>query len=225
MVNIVILHFGEIFILTNAQYYCVKKMELRNPFKKTHNLDKLKISELQEEELRLKSRINRLRKEIDGIEQEKKGLFNEGIGADLIKKKMLAQELKQLDMNGKLKIKNFLTLHKQYMFVSNLIIVKKYQRDLQTTPIWNKIQSLSPETFESALIKVNLSGKGFENILDDLNRVFALDISESDTDVDESEKQMFDIWSSVEAGSLDPLEAENLISIEGEIEKSLEKTC
>ncbi|HJK40116.1 MAG TPA: chromosome assembly protein, partial [Methanocorpusculum sp.] len=81
-----------------------------------------------------------------------------------------------------------------------------------------------PETFESALIKVNLSGKGFENILDDLNRVFALDISESDTDVDESEKQMFDIWNSVEAGSLDPLEAENLISIEGEIEKSLEKT-
>lgn len=201
------------------------KMEFPNPFKKTHNLDNLKISELQEEELHLKSRINRLRKEIDGIEREKKGLFNEGIGADLIKKKMLAQELKQLDMSGKLKIKNFLTLHKQYMFVSNLVIVKKHQRDLQTTPVWNKIQSLSPEIFESALIKVNLSGKGFENILDDLNRVFALDISESDRDIDESEKQMFEIWNSVEAGSLDPMDAENLISMESEIEKSLEKNA
>jgi hypothetical protein len=199
-------------------------MDFKNLFKKTNNLDKLRVSELQEEELRLKSRINRLRKEIDGIEREKKKIFNDGVGADMIKKKMIAQELKQLDMSGKLKIKNFLTLHKQYMFVSNLVIVKKYQRDLQITPVWSKIQSLSPEAFESALIKVNLSGKGFENILDDLNRIFAMDLSDSDTDVDEAEKQMFDIWSSVEAGSLDVSEAENLISMDKEIEKSLEKS-
>lgn len=199
-------------------------MDFKNLFKKTNNLDKLRVSELQEEELRLKSRINRLRKEIDGIEREKKKLFNDGVGADMIKKKMIAQELKQLDMSGKLKIKNFLTLHKQYMFVSNLVIVKKYQRDLQITPVWSKIQSVSPEAFESALIKVNLSGKGFENILDDLNRIFAMDLSDSDTDVDEAEKQMFDIWSSVEAGSLDVSEAENLISMDKEIEKSLEKS-
>jgi hypothetical protein len=199
-------------------------MDFKNLFKKTNNLDKLRVSELQEEELRLKSRINRLRKEIDGIEREKKKIFNDGVGADMIKKKMIAQELKQLDMSGKLKIKNFLTLHKQYMFVSNLVIVKKYQRDLQITPVWSKIQSLSPEAFESALIRVNLSGKGFENILDDLNRIFAMDLSDSDTDVDEAEKQMFDIWSSVEAGSLDVSEAENLISMDKEIEKSLEKS-
>jgi len=199
-------------------------MELKNLFKKSNTIDKLKISELQEEELRLKSRINRLRKEIDVIEKDKKSLFNEGIGADLIKKKMIAQELKQLDMSGKLKIKNFLTLHKQYMFVSNLIIIKKYQRDLQTTQVWNKIQSLSPENFESALIKVNLSGKGFENVLDDLNRIFALDITDSDSDVDEAEKQMFDIWNSVEAGSLDVAEAESMLSIDKDIERSLEKS-
>ena len=199
-------------------------MELKNLFKKSNAIDKLRITELQEEELRLKSRINRLRKEIDAIEKDKKCLFNEGIGADLIKKKMIAQELKQLDMSGKLKIKNFLTLHKQYMFVSNLIIIKKYQRDLQTTQVWNKIQSLSPENFESALIKVNLSGKGFENVLDDLNRVFALDITDSDSDVDEAEKQMFDIWNSVEAGSLNISEAESMLSIDKDIEKSLEKS-
>ena len=199
-------------------------MELRNPFRKTNNLDRLKLPELQEEEMRLKSRINRLRKEIDGIEKEKMRLFNEGVGADLIKKKMLAQELKQLDMSGKLKIKNFLTLHKQYMFVSNLIIIKKYQRDLQTTAVWNKIQTLAPETFESAIIQVNLAGKGFDGVLDDLNRIFALDVSESDMDIDEAEKQMFDIWNSVESGNLEVEAAENLLSLDKEIEKSLEKS-
>lgn len=199
-------------------------MELKNPFKKHNSIDSLKLSELQEEELRLKSRINRIRKEVDAIEKQKMQLFNEGVGADLIKKKMIAQELKQLDMNGKLKIKNFLTLHKQFMFVSNLVIIKKYQKDLQMTPIWNKIQSVAPEAFESALIKVNLSGKGFENVLDDLNRVFSLDVSDSDMDMDEAEKQMFDIWNSVESGSLDAAEAENMLSLDKEIEKSLEKS-
>lgn len=199
-------------------------MELKNPFKKHNSIDNLKLPELQEEELRLKSRINRIRKEVDAIEKQKMQLFNEGVGADLIKKKMIAQELKQLDMNGKLKIKNFLTLHKQFMFVSNLVIIKKYQKDLQMTPIWNKIQSVAPEAFESALIKVNLSGKGFENILDDLNRVFSLDVSDSDMDMDEAEKQMFDIWNSVESGSLDAAEAENMLSLDKEIEKSLEKS-
>jgi len=198
-------------------------MGIKNPFKKTNNIDSLKISELQEEELRLKSRINRIRKEVDAIEKEKMRLFNEGVGADLIKKKMIAQDLKQLDMSGKLKLKNFTTLHKQYMFVSNLIIIKKYQRDLKMTPTWNKIQGVSPEVFESALIKVNLSGKGFENILDDLNRVFSMDVADSDSDMDEAEKQMFEIWSSVESGTLDAAEAENMISLDKEIEKSLEK--
>ena len=198
-------------------------MGLMNIFKKSNSIDKLQVAELQEEELRLKSRINRLRKEIDGIEKEKKKIFNDGVGADMIKKKMLAQELKQLDMNGKLKIKNFLMLHKQYMFVSNLVIVKKYQRDLQTTPIWNKIQSISPEAFESALIRVNLSGKGVDNVVEDLNRIIAMDIGDSDIDSDEAEKQMFDIWSNVENGSLDVADAESLISIDKDIEKSLEK--
>jgi len=197
-------------------------MELKNLFKKSNAIDKLKISELQEEEIRLKSRIDRIRKEIDTIEKDKKRLFNEGIGADLIKKRMIAQELKKLDMSGKLNIKNFQTLHKQYMFVSNLIIIKKYQRDLQTTQVWNKIQSLSPDSFESALIKVNLSGKGFENVLDDLNSIFAIDITDSDSDIDEAEKQMFDIWNSVEAGSLGVAEAESMLSIEKDIERSLE---
>ncbi|MDD3069369.1 MAG: hypothetical protein RBR05_02420 [Candidatus Methanomethylophilaceae archaeon] len=200
-------------------------MELKNPFKKNTAIDKFTSTELQEEELRLKIRINRLRKEIETIEKAKKSLFNEGIGADLIKKKMIAQELKQLDMSGKLKIKNFLTLHKQYMFVSNLLILKTYQRDLENTQIWKTIQSLSPKSFEESLIKVNLSGNNFEKVLENLNNIVALDeTTASDSDVDEGERQMFDIWNSVEAGSMNVSEAESMLSIEKDIEKSLEKS-
>lgn len=196
-------------------------MKITNPFQK-NPIAKLKISDLQEEELKLKSRINRLRKEIDKIERDKKQKFAEGVGADLIKKKMLAQELKQMDMAAKLKIRNFTSLHKQFMFISNLIVIKKYQRDLQKNQIWEKIQGISPDSFESSLIQVNLAGKGFENVVDDLNQIFALDIADSDNDLDDSEKQMFEIWNSVETGSLSEEEAGGIFSIEKDIEKSLE---
>ncbi len=189
-----------------------------------NRLEMLTITELQEEEIKLKSRINRLRKEIDRIEREKKLKFSEGVGGDLIKKKMLAQELKQLDMTAKLKVRNFLALHKQYMFISNLVIIKKYQRDLQKTHIWEKIQAISPEAVESALIRVNLSGKGFESVVDDLNQVFALDLSDSDQDLDEAEKQMFEVWTSVETGSLGLDEAKDLFSIEKDIEKAINES-
>ena len=189
-----------------------------------NRIEMLTITELQEEEIKLKSRINRLRKEIDRIEREKKLKFSEGVGGDLIKKKMLAQELKQLDMTAKLKVRNFLSLHKQYMFISNLVIIKRYQRDLQKTHIWEKIQAISPEAVESALIRVNLSGKGFESVVDDLNQVFALDLSNSDQDLDEAEKQMFEVWTSVETGSLGLDEAKDLFSIEKDIEKAINES-
>jgi len=189
-----------------------------------NRIEMLTITELQEEDIKLKSRINRLRKEIDRIEREKKLKFSEGVGGDLIKKKMLAQELKQLDMTAKLKVRNFLALHKQYMFISNLVIIKRYQRDLQKTHIWEKIQAISPEAVESALIRVNLSGKGFESVVDDLNQVFALDLSDSDQDLDEAEKQMFEVWTSVETGSLGLDEAKDLFSIEKDIEKAINES-
>lgn len=189
-----------------------------------NQIEKLKIIDLQEEEIRLKSRANRLHKEIDRIEREKKQKLAEGVGADLLKKMMLLQEIKQLDMSAKHTVRNFLALHKQYTFVSNLVIIKKYQRDLQKTQIWEKIQAISPETFESALIQCNLTGKGFENVVDDLNQVFALDLSNQNQDLDEADKQIYDIWSRIETGALELEEVVESFSIQKDIEKTIKES-
>jgi len=186
-----------------------------------NQIERLKTIDLQEEELRLKSKINRLRKEIDRIEREKKQKLAEGVGADLLKKMMLLQEIKQLDMSAKHTVRNFLALHKQYMFISNLVIIKKYQRDLRKTQVWERIQTISPESFESALIQCNLAGKGFENVVDDLNQVFALDLSHQNQDLDESDKQIYEIWSRVETGTLGLEEAGEIFSIDKDIEKAI----
>ena len=184
-----------------------------------NTIDKLKLAELREEEMRLKNQVERLRKDIMKLEKEKKKKFQEGVGADLIKKKMLAQEIKQLDMEAKMKLKSFLTLHKQYMFISNLVTLKRFERELRKTPLWDKITSISPEQFESALINVSLSGKAFEDVLDDLNRVFEMGMPAPEEFEDDSEKELFEAWSSVEAGSLDLETAEKIISVEKELEE------
>ncbi|HII00932.1 TPA: chromosome assembly protein [Methanosarcinaceae archaeon] len=197
--------------------------DIMDSFKK-NPVDKLNTRDLQEEEIRLKNRMERIRKDINKIEKDKKQKFQEGVGADMMKKKMLAQEIKQLDTEARLKLKNFTTINKQYMFISNLTVVKKYEQDLKKNKIWDKIGEIGSENFESALINTSLVGKDFDEVLNDLNRVFEMDITDFEAGEDEAESQLLDAWSSVESGAMDVEEVEQTISLEKSLEKEREET-
>jgi len=105
------------------------------------------------------------------------------------------------------------------MFVSNLVVIKRFEKELKNTPFWDKITHIPPEQFESALINVNLSGKAFENVLDSLNQVFEMQIADFQTTEDETEKQLLDTWSQIEAGTMDLEEGAETLSIERDLEK------
>jgi len=167
---------------------------------KKNPLEKLSLRELQEEELRLRNRLERLKKDVNEIERKKKQLFQEGVGADLLKKKMLAQEMKSLDLEQKLKMRDFSTAQKQHMFIRNLIIVKKYERELKVHGVWNKLTSMDPDDLEKALIRISLDGKAFDSILNDLNRIFEMRIAEEELAEDPTEKQLMEAWAKVESG-------------------------
>jgi len=190
-------------------------------FIRGNSVDRLNIRELKEEEMRLQNHIELARKDILKIEKQKKDLFKQGIGADLIKKKMLAQQLKHLDMQAQLKIKGFMTMHKQYMFISNLVVIKQYEKELKQNKIWTKITNIEPSKFENALINVNLKGKSFEDVLNNLNNVFEMSLTDSDLEqsTDETEKQLLDAWSGVETGAINVEEAQKLVSMEKQLEK------
>jgi len=181
---------------------------------KGNTIEKMKTSDLREEEIRLKNQIERIRKDINRIEKDKKKKFQEGIGSDLIKKKMLTQEIKQLDMEGKLKMRNFTSLHKQFTFITNLVTIKKYEKQLKNTPVWEKLSRVEPEQLESLLIKMNLEGKTTEEMVDGLNRVFEMDVAEFEETEDESEKKMMDMWNMVESGKMDVDDVEKELSVE-----------
>ena len=189
-------------------------------FIRGNSVDRLDTRELREEEMRLQNHIELARKDIQKIEKQKKDLFKQGVGADMIKKKMLAQQLKHLDMQAQLKIKQFMTMHKQFMFVSNLVIVKQYEKELKQNKIWSKITNIEPSKFENALINVNLKGKSFEEVLNNLNNVFEMSLTDSDLEqsTDDTEKQLLDAWSGVETGAIDVEAAQKLISMEKQLE-------
>ena len=188
-------------------------------FGRKNTIEKLSLRELQGEEIRLRNRLERLKKDINQIEKKKKQLFQEGIGADKLKKKMLAQEIKSLDMEQKLKLKDFTTAQKQYTLVKNLIIVKKYEKELRKVGLWEKLSSVEPEQLEQALIKINLDGKEFDEMVDSLNRVFEMEVAEFEESEDQTEKELMKAWSQVEAGEADVEEvAEKVVSIDKELE-------
>ena len=185
-------------------------------------VERLKLKDLQTEEMRLQNHIEIGRKEIQKLDKKKKDLFKQGVGADLIKKKMLSQEIKHCDMQSQMKIKQFMIMHKQYMFVSNLVIMKKFEKELKQTPLWKKITNIEPTQFENALIHVNLKGKNFEEILGNLNNVFEMGLSDSELEesTDETEKQLMDAWSGVETGAIEVEDAQKMVSTEKQLEKN-----
>ena len=183
-------------------------------------VDRLKIKDIKTEEMRLKNHIELARKEIQKMDKNKKDLFKQGVGADLIKKKMLSQEIKHLDVKSQMKINEFMFMHKQYMFVSNLAILKQFEKELKQTPLWKKIVNIEPSQFENSLIKVTLKGKNFEEILNNLNNVFEMGLTSSDIEesTDETEKQLMDAWSGVETGTIDVDDAQKMVSTEKQLD-------
>jgi hypothetical protein len=184
-------------------------------------LDKLKVRELREEDIRLKNQCERLRKEIDDCEKDKKKKFREGIGADLFKKKMLFQEMQALDTEAKLRLKRFTTSNHQLRFIKNLLIVKNYENQLKENGTWRKLTSLPQEKLESFLIRISLDGKEFDEVLNELNKPFEMDVADIDNDVSEEEKKVLDSWEKVEAGTMEPEKAESTFSIDRELRREV----
>jgi hypothetical protein len=183
-------------------------------------VSRLNLRDLRAEEMRLENHIALVEKGMAKVEKQKKDLFKQGVGADLIKKNMLIQKMKRLDMGAQLQYKGFATMSKQLMFISNLVIIKQYEKELKQSPIWAKITNIDPSNFESSLINVNLKGKSFDEVLNNLNSVFEMSLTDSSLEqsTDETSKQILDTWNSVETGAINVEDAKNVVSMEKQLD-------
>ncbi len=188
-------------------------------FWRKNPIEKASLRELQEEEVRLRSRLDRLKKDIDLIEKKKKKLFQEGIGADKLKKKMLAQEYKSLDLEQKLKLKDFISTQEYYTYIKSLVIVRKYEKELKREGIWEKLRKAKPEQLEKTLARISVESKIFDETVKNMNKVFEMNIADFEESEDEVEKDLLEAWSKVEAEEVDVNEVLEKMSIGKKLEE------
>ena len=184
-----------------------------------NKIENISVRELQGEQLRIKDRTDKMRKEIAKIETEKKKKFEEGIGADKFVKKMLATDIKGLETEAKLNAKSFIMAQKQYQFTTNFLTVKKFEKELKNTPVWDKITSADPEELEKVMLNVQLDGMEYDDILNNLNNVFERDISNFDGFEDDSTESLMDMWEQVEGGTLDVETVNKELSVENSLKE------
>jgi len=174
-------------------------------------IDKMKSADLIHEQMRLNNQIEKIKKEIKRIEEKKKVLFKEGVGADYITKKMAARRIKQLEKDKELKMKGFENYHNQYTLISNLLTIKKYKSQIKKSQVWSKFSKMNPDKLEDALYTINIEGKNADEVINNLNGIFEIDLAESSYTKDEEVEDIINAMDAVDAGELDINEAEEKI--------------
>ena len=151
---------------------------------------------LEEMKIILKNEVEELKKKIDIIDRKIVKKFEEGIGADKIKKEIIALDIVGLYMEAEVKIKNFEWQYREYL------TIEKYGNQLK--------EILSREIDNPGfLIDVGtLMNIDKENIWDRIYKI---------------KKQLFDGWCAVEAGKINTEEVKEMLSVKIKLNNKIEE--
>ncbi len=191
-------------------------------------IESVKVDELEKELMHVDNQIMLISKEIERLEKQKKELFRKGIGKSDIEKLLLAEKIKDLDAEIKMKLKEYNKLMKQRRALSNLIRLKKWESKLKEKGIWDKLKNMEPDKLMQMLTNVEFEEKMFEENIDKINQVLGAEFTQ--VEVDESTKEILQLWSKVEKAELTPEAVEEQLEVklkaegeEGEEKEEKEK--
>ena len=186
-------------------------------------IESVKVDELEKELMHVDNQIMLISKEIERLEKQKKELFRKGIGKSDIEKLLLAEKIKDLDAEIKMKLKEYNKLMKQRRALSNLIRLKKWESKLKEKGIWDKLKNMEPDKLMQMLTNVEFEEKMFEENIDKINQVLGAEFTQ--VEVDESTKEILQLWSKVEKAELTPeaVEEQLEVKLKAEEEEGEEK--
>ena len=186
-------------------------------------IESVKVDELEKELMHVDNQIMLISKEIERLEKQKKELFRKGIGKSDIEKLLLAEKIKDLDAEIKMKLKEYNKLMKQRRALSNLIRLKKWESKLKEKGIWDKLKNMEPDKLMQMLTNVEFEEKMFEENIDKINQVLGAKFTQ--VEVDESTKEILQLWSKVEKAELTPeaVEEQLEVKLKAEEEEGEEK--
>jgi len=175
-------------------------------------IDSMKTEELRVMEIKLNRKIEDLQAEVRATESEVAKLFEKAKAAKSKSEELtLARRIKTVSQRKEMKIAAQAKLDKELRAVSNMLILKEHQADLQATGVWDKVKKLEPEKLENWLVNQNLEAQDRDEIVSsiiDMTSTAMLTGVEQEEDLD-------DILSAIRAvkdGDLDPDEAEETVN-------------
>lgn len=175
-------------------------------------IDSMKTEELRLMEIKLNRKIEELQAEVRATENEISKLFEKAKAAKSKSEELtLARRIKTVSQRKEMKIAAQAKLDKELRAVSNMLILKEHQADLQATGVWEKVKKLEPEKLENWLVNQNLEAQDRDEIVSsiiDMTSTAMLTGVEQEEDLD-------DILSAIRAvkdGDLDPDEAEEAVN-------------
>jgi len=174
-------------------------------------LEKVKPEELEKERLRIDNQIQLISREIQRLEKAKKELFKQGIGKSEVEKMLLAEKIKDIDAEVKMKLKEYNSLMKQRRALSNLLRLKKWEARLKEKGIWERIKSVEPEKLIKALTEVEFQEDMFEKNVDKINEILGTQFAT--VEVDQTTKEIMEMWEKVEKAELSPEAVEEELTV------------
>jgi len=184
---------------------------LRRLIKSKDWIEKMNVEDLEMERLRIDNQVNLLSKEIERLEKEKKELFRQGVGKSEMEKMLLAEKIKDLDSEIKMRIRDYNRLMKQRRVLSNLIMIKKHEQRLKEKGIWDKIKSLDQDKLLQILSQIQFKEEMFDRKLDEI--IESLERPYVQIKIDESTKEIMELWQKVEKAELSPEVAEEKLAV------------
>ena len=174
-------------------------------------LETVRVEELEKEKLKIDNQIQLLSREIQRLEKQKKELFRQGIGKSEVEKMLLAEKIKDLDAEIKMKLREYSTLMKQRRALSNLVRLKKWEERLKERGIWEKIKSIEPENLIRMLSSVEFQEEMFEKNIDKINEILGAQYAR--IEMDETTREIMELWERVERAELSPEVAEEKLEV------------
>jgi hypothetical protein len=167
----------------------------------------------------LKTRRDTVVKSIAKLEKEKSKLFNTAVGASPLMIKVHAHEIKRLSLEVEQQYNFFMRYTKMSVAITNLLLLKKYEKELRHSKLWTKLVHMDSEALIDIMGKINLRGKNFEGIVDLVNDTLESGLDEYKAgEEDDSVQQIVDAITSVQKGVLPIDEAQKAISFDKTLE-------
>jgi len=181
--------------------------------------ERMDTKSLELEKIRLKTRRDTIVKTISKLEKEKSKLFNTAVGASPLMIKVHAHEIKRLSLEVEQQYNFFMRYTKMLVAITNLILLKKYEKELRQSKLWTKLVHMDSEVLIDVMGRINLVGKNFEGIVDLVNDTLESGMDEYKIgEEDDSVQQIVDAITSVQKGVLPIEEAQKAISFEKSLE-------